>query len=815
MLLSRLNPHPRDHRLEYDDNGHKYTVDGHTPHISCTTFTSSFFGPFDRDEAIANIMKCDKYTNDPTYKYYLKPSDEIKNMWKATSTDGTDLHGDIEKFLNGEKVVNTSKEYGFFQSFHKNHPETKAYRTEWKIFCETVKISGAVDAVYINDDGTFTLYDWKRSPVDWGKWKYALEPLQHLHDNKFNKYGLQLNLYRHILERHYGIRIKDMFIIELHPDNDCYKEIEIPRMEKEMEDILAIRSRDLMPSLRPRRGGSKSPPVATKKQEEEEKSNRGTKWSADEDAQLLIGLKNKKSFLEIGLIHKRSENGIRLRVLRNAAIEINKNKSMDAVCDLYNISEDQLQKYIDSNVVEAKKKDNKAKIEDVIEKLKYTPSSPSSTSSGEILEEMRPTKKKKTIVLSKKQELAVEMMCKRKSIFLTGPGGTGKSLVLSIYEKREYNRVIAKTATTGTAAILLNGTTLYSYLGIGTGELSVDMLIREIKKKKHILKRWIDLDVLIIDEISMLSPELFDKLELTARSLRQDTRPFGGIQLILTGDFLQLPNISQKDMFCFDAESWEKCIGDNVVYLDVNFRQEGDDDYQICLGEVRNGILSDKTISILKGRENAVLVNDHGILPTKIYSLNRDVDEENQMQNDLLFEKNPDLQFFGFELNKTIHKKVYSPDEKIKKACNAPLTLELCVGSQVMLLYNMDLESKLVNGSRGVVVDFQDDDPVVRFLTGERRVIGRKTWEIEENNDLVITVTQIPLKLAYATTVHKSQGATIDYAEINMNGIFEYGQAYVALSRVKSLSGLSIKNFKPDVIKSHPKVIEFYSKYIV
>jgi ATP-dependent DNA helicase PIF1 len=388
-------------------------------------------------------------------------------------------------------------------------------------------------------------------------------------------------------------------------------------------------------------------------------------------------------------------------------------------------------------------------------------------------------------------------------------------LVLTIYEKREYNRIIAKTATTGTAAILLNGTTLYSYLGIGTGELSVDMLIREIKKKKHILKRWTDLDVLIIDEISMLSPELFDKLELTARSLRQNTRPFGGIQLILTGDFLQLPNISQKDMFCFDAESWERCIGNNVVYLDVNFRQEGDDDYQLCLSEVRNGVLSDKTISILKSRENAILVNDHGILPTKIYSLNRDVDEENQKQNDLLFDKNPALQFFQFDLDYTIHKKVYMPEEKIKKACNAPGSVELCVGSQVMLLYNMDLESKLVNGSRGVVVRFENDDPMVKFLTGETRVIGRKVWEIEENNELVITVSQIPLKLAYATTVHKSQGATIDYAEINMNGIFEYGQAYVALSRVKSLSGLSIKNFNPDVIKSHPKVIEFYSKYIV
>jgi ATP-dependent DNA helicase PIF1 len=265
-------------------------------------------------------------------------------------------------------------------------------------------------------------------------------------------------------------------------------------------------------------------------------------------------------------------------------------------------------------------------------------------------------------------------------------------------------------------------------------------------------------------------------------------------------------------MFCFDAESWGACIGDNVINLNTNFRQQEDDVYQKCLDDVRCGVLRDETIRILKARENVVLKNDYGIQPTKIYSLNVNVDEENEIQLDKLDDGN--IEFREYELNYELFKKVTMVAEKIKKGCNAPQVVQLCKGAQVMLLYNMDLESKLVNGSRGIVTGFDsENNPIVKFLTGAVRTIPPKNWEIEENGEIAINVSQIPLKLAYATTVHRSQGATIDYAEVDMEGIFEYGQAYVALSRVKSLAGLSIKHFNPDVIKAHPKVVEFYKKY--
>jgi ATP-dependent DNA helicase PIF1 len=799
MLESR-HAHSRDKRITFHPASHTYFVDNSSKDmISATTLINSFFEPFNADEAIENIMRSDKYNN-PDYKYYQKSPEDIRVMWNSRRDLGTDLHASIEAFLNEEPVSDTSKEYSHFLSFHETCGQ-EAYRTEWKIFSEIHKISGAIDAVYINNDGSYTLYDWKRSPVSSDNFKFAKSPLNHLHDNKYIKYSLQLNLYREILERYYDIKIRDMFIIELLEENSSFKKIHVNRLEKEMNDILTFRLNVLnktMPSCLP---------VID--------ANRGKKWLADDDSKLLLLSKQRKSANEISQLFGRTENAIRLRILRNATIALEKS-TIDEVCESYNIKADDLHKYIQVQMQEEKKKDKKTKFEDVVEKLKFVPSSSSSSaSSSKTTSPVPDVKKKKTIVLSQKQQQCLDMMRNGKNIFLTGCAGTGKTLLITSYVKDvQYSKKVAVTATTGTAAILLNGTTLYSYLGIGTGDQPADMLLREIKRKKFILKRWIDLDVLIIDEISMLSPELFDKLEVIARSLRNNL-PFGGIQLILTGDFFQLPNISQKDLFCFNAESWERCIGNNVMYLDINFRQGNDSEFQTCLKEVRNGVLSDNTLRVLKSRENAVLRNEFGILPTKIYSLNRDVDRENEIQNDILFEKNPDLVYVEYVLNYEVHKKVFSVEEKIKKSCNAQFSVELCVGSQVMLLYNMDIEGKLVNGSRGVVLRFQDDEPVVKFLDGKIVTISRKVWEIEENNEVAITVSQIPLKLAYATTVHKSQGATIDYAEVNMEGIFEYGQAYVALSRVKSLAGLSIKNFDPLVIKSHPKVVEFYSKYLL
>jgi len=817
MFLAQQNAHPFDARIQLTDK-HVYILDNSSKDmVSCTTFNGRFFKPFIKADAIANIMKSDKYLSDPDYKYYQKSTEVIEAEWEFSNKAGTQLHNEIENFLNKVAVSNNSKEYGFFQSFLKDHKDYTPFRTEWIIFAETLRIAGSIDAVFKDPHGDYVIFDWKRSVVTYSDFENAKYPLEHFKDNTFVKYSLQLNMYRHILETFYGIKIKSMFIIELHPDNNSYKKIAVERWEKEMGDLFALRAEEL------KKKGYKDSAlnqyvfsnnlITTSSSKKDKPANKGKRWTDEEDNRLLDSIKAGKSRAEIAVEHERTENAIFLRILRNAAILLEKKKPIDLVCEIFKLTFKELNDYCEGQISKQRKVDPKASFADAIETLKYDPSSPSSTSSAEILEEIKPLKKKKIIVLSDKQKQCLLMMKEGKNIFLTGQAGTGKSLVISTFVKEyENKKIIAVTATTGTAAVLLNGTTLFSYLGIGLGNVAPDLLIIQLRKKKFFLKRWIDLDVLIIDEVSMLSPELFDKLELVARSIRHSTQPFGGIQLILTGDFFQLPNINQKDMFCFDAESWGACIGDNIINLNTNFRQQEDDVYQKCLDDVRCGVLRDETIQILKARENVVLKNDYGIQPTKIYSLNVNVDEENEIQLDKLDDGN--IEFREYELNYELFKKVTMVAEKIKKGCNAPQVVQLCKGAQVMLLYNMDLESKLVNGSRGIVTGFDsENNPIVKFLTGAVRTIPPKNWEIEENGEIAINVSQIPLKLAYATTVHRSQGATIDYAEVDMEGIFEYGQAYVALSRVKSLAGLSIKHFNPDVIKAHPKVVEFYKKY--
>lgn len=814
MLLAQRNAHPFDARIQLTDK-HVYILDNSSKDmVSCTTFNGRFFKPFIKADAIANIMKSDKYLNDPEYKYYQKSTEVIEAEWDFSNKAGTQLHNEIENFLNKVAVSNDSKEYGFFQFFLKDHKDYTPFRTEWIIFAEILRIAGSIDAVFKDSHGDYVIFDWKRSVVTYSDFENSKFPLEHFKDNTFVKYSLQLNMYRHILETFYGIKIKSMFIIELHPDNNSYKKIAVERWEKEMGDLFALRAEEL------KKKGYKDSALnqyvfstSFSSSKKDKSANKGKRWTDEEDNRLLDSIKAGKSRAEIAEEHERTENAIFLRILRNAAILLEKKKPIDSVCEIFKLTFKELNDYCEGQISKQRKVDPKASFADAIENLKYDPSSPSSTSSAEILEEIKPMKKKKIIVLSDKQKQCLLMMKEGKNIFLTGQAGTGKSLVISTFVKDyENKKIIAVTATTGTAAILLNGTTLFSYLGIGLGNVAPDLLIIQLRKKKFFLKRWIDLDVLIIDEVSMLSPELFDKLELVARSIRHSTQPFGGIQLILTGDFFQLPNINQKDMFCFDAETWGACIGDNVINLNTNFRQQEDNVYQKCLDDVRCGVLRDETIKILKARENVVLKNDYGIQPTKIYSLNVNVDEENEIQLDKLDDGN--IEFREYELNYELFKKVAMVAEKIKKGCNAPQVVQLCKGAQVMLLYNMDLESKLVNGSRGIVTGFDsENNPIVKFLTGAVRTIPPKNWEIEENGEIVINVSQIPLKLAYATTVHRSQGATIDYAEVDMEGIFEYGQAYVALSRVKSLAGLSIKNFNPHVIKAHPKVVEFYKKY--
>jgi ATP-dependent DNA helicase PIF1 len=413
--------------------------------------------------------------------------------------------------------------------------------------------------------------------------------------------------------------------------------------------------------------------------------------------------------------------------------------------------------------------------------------------------------------LSKRQREAYNIMMKGYNIFVTGSAGHGKTFLIKKFCSDKSYKNIAITSTTGSSAILIGGVTLHSYLGIGLGKLDVDKLYIAINNKKFYIKRWRTLDILIIDEISMLGIELFNKIEKLARLIRRNELPFGGIQLILSGDYCQLPSVDDPKKFCFESDVWKKCI-QYTVYLNENFRQS-DPILQSCLDKIRLGILDEECINILKSRVDVKLSNDIGIQPTKMYCLNRDVERENEIELNKLFNKNKDLEFFEYELEYEVTKKNINPqiiEDKIKKNSNFPYKLKLCVGAQVMLLINLDFEKELVNGSRGVITSFKDDLPVVKFLNNYETVIDYKVQEIEECNEVIAIITQIPLKVAFSLSIHKAQGVSLDYAEIDLKDVFESGQAYVALSRVKTLEGLSLKNFNKSYIFANKTAIKYY-----
>jgi ATP-dependent DNA helicase PIF1 len=409
--------------------------------------------------------------------------------------------------------------------------------------------------------------------------------------------------------------------------------------------------------------------------------------------------------------------------------------------------------------------------------------------------------------LNPKQTTAFNYMVQGKNIFLTGPGGTGKSALIKLFKKLyNHSKLIAMTSTTGTSALLLNGTTLHSYLGIGMGTDSIEKIVDKITKWKWLNDRWCNLQCLIIDEISMLDPDLFDKLEHIARIIRKNSIVFGGIQLILSGDFLQLPCVG-TEKFCFQAQCWDLCI-DNTIYLTEIIRQ-GDSKFQNCLNNVRIGNLTPEVYEILESCKGKILNNNFGIIPTKLYSTNYDVDRVNNIELDNLSKDGRQFYQYDMEIKPQGNTKLNMTD-KYKKYCNAPEEIQLCLGAQVILLKNLDLGNGLANGSRGVIIDFVDDFPLVKFLNGMEILITPHVWEIKENDKIVMYIQQIPLKVAYAISIHRGQGCSLDYVQVDLSNIFEYGQAYVALSRVKNLSGLSIIDIVYERIRAHPIAVQYY-----
>jgi len=434
--------------------------------------------------------------------------------------------------------------------------------------------------------------------------------------------------------------------------------------------------------------------------------------------------------------------------------------------------------------------------------------------------------------LSLEQQNAFDKFILGENVFVTGSAGSGKSeLIRKIYRHCISNRKgIQVCALTGCASILLNckAKTVHSWSGIGLGNASVDVLINKIKQNLYKKKAWTEISVLVIDEVSMMSIKLFDTLDAIGRGVRNNHLPFGGIQVILSGDFYQLPPVGNYNdvdtmRFCFESEDWNNVFKKNCQIQLVKIFRQTDDKYISILNQVREGVVKRSSNDLLKSRVG--LIPPEGTVITQLYPRRNSIETINSNK---MKELNTPEQTFEIQLLTNLP--ILSDEDKrkrnrigkveidielqhIKTNLLCEPTLKLKVGAYVMCIVNMEISSDIVlcNGSQGIITGFSEITrlPIVRFNNGCEVTINYYTWTSE--NIPGIGVSQIPLILAWAITIHKSQGTTLDMAQIDVGrGIFEAGQTYVALSRVKSLDGIYLTSFDVTRIKINRKVKEFY-----
>ncbi|PRT56155.1 ATP-dependent DNA helicase PIF1 [Wickerhamiella sorbophila] len=518
-----------------------------------------------------------------------------------------------------------------------------------------------------------------------------------------------------------------------------------------------------------------------------------------------------------------------------------------------------------SSQIRAQQRDKEAELGEIVE------------DNDEALPEVLSNVSPREIFLSEEQKYVLDLVVRqRQSIFFTGAAGTGKSVLLrriisDLRRKARDPSKVAVTASTGIAAFNIGGSTLHRFAGIGLGKDDPEALLKKVRYNRQAKMRWKSINTLIIDEISMIQADLLDKLDFIARKIRQvPDKPFGGIQMVFTGDFFQLPPVIQggdenTKTFAFDAECWKPCVQRTIVLKQV-FRQK-DTRFSSMLDEMRRGVLSPETIATFKSLDRPPRVPP-GVMPTQLFPRRFEVERanENALKSlggvcrvyDCVDEYNEDFPF-----------KVKLDDLLV------PPQIKLKVGAQVMMLKNVD--SKLVNGSVGKVLGFMNEStyamyqetelegldeedsidmfdasvmgadhngnnsdtvlkrkrakahylnqmsntgegrtlPLVEFrnLDGTSRtvLVTPEVWTVEDaEGHWMARRTQVPLILAWALSIHKSQGQTLEYAQVDLGNIFERGQAYVALSRVTSLDGLQVKRFNPHKVTVHERVLEFY-----
>ncbi len=421
------------------------------------------------------------------------------------------------------------------------------------------------------------------------------------------------------------------------------------------------------------------------------------------------------------------------------------------------------------------------------------------------------------------------------NIFITGPGGTGKTYLIKaiVAHAKENNKAFRVTALTGCAAILLEcgATTLHAFSGIGLATGTIKQVIDRVIKNRHKKLNWQKIDTLLVDEVSMLSLKLMYILDQIGRKVKKEpNKPFGGIQLIFSGDFYQLPPVGNEDdpetmQFCFETPLWNETFPrENQIQLTSIFRQS-DPQYVKILNGLRVGKITNNGIATLLNRVKNP--TDITLKPTTILPRRRDADAINYRELDKLdiatekIYKTTVVSEDDLPLTREQYKNLALFTEKerdyevqyLTDNIMAEKEIKLRLGAVVMCIVNLNTESyrPIINGSQGKIVEFVDNYPVVEFTNGSKEVIGPHTWQSERLPG--IAIKQVPLIYAWAITIHKAQGLTLEQGLIDIgSNIFECGQTYVALSRVKSLEGLYLKAFDHKKIKINRKVQLFYDQ---
>jgi ATP-dependent exoDNAse (exonuclease V) alpha subunit len=393
-------------------------------------------------------------------------------------------------------------------------------------------------------------------------------------------------------------------------------------------------------------------------------------------------------------------------------------------------------------------------------------------------------------------------MMSGQSVFLTGAPGAGKTYVLNqfIRSAMRAGKNVAVTASTGIAATHIGGTTIHSWSGLGIKDFLTDWDRERLQSTDRLIKRYNAADVLVIDEVSMLHGNRLNMVNEVAKLLRKSDKPFGGLQVVLVGDLFQLPPISRGGEavdFAHLSAAWAE-LSPKICYITEQHRVGAGDALLDLLQAMRRGDINELHEAALQERLREKRPGD--LVVTRLYSHNMDVDSINQRH---LKDIERDGKLYQMQTSGQAAK-----IESLVKSVLAPEQLELKPGAEVMFVAN-NFPLGYVNGTRGRVIDFVDNLPVVALASGREIKVERHSWKLEEDGKTRAEVAQLPLRLAWAITIHKSQGMSLDAAEIDLSRSFTPGMGYVALSRVRSMDGVYLTGVNQMALQLHPLIFEF------